>query len=174
MIHVTPNAEILLHNFQDYLRYKTQYFDGAFLITLVLHGISLITWPACKCFILLHVHSGINLNGGTLGVARLGTMCSGRYSSGLGQDTGSSVAFLASIAAHELGHNLNMNHDDGRKYMCWLYFLSTCLLKLEYNWWHYHCCMIIYCITCSHKVACSTIQGCTTNKNYSYVKVIFI
>ena len=36
MIHVTPNAEILLYNFQDYLQYRTQYFDGALLITLVL------------------------------------------------------------------------------------------------------------------------------------------
>ena len=146
MIHVTPNAEILLHNFQDYLRYKTQYFDGAFLITLVLHGISLITWPACKCFILLHVHSGINLNGGTLGVARLGTMCSGRYSSGLGQDTGSSVAFLASIAAHELGHNLNMNHDDGRKYMCWLYiYVCVCVCVCVCVLYIYMCvCVCIY------------------------------
>ena len=64
------------------------------------------------------LHSGIKLNGGTLGIATIGMMCLGRYSSGLAQDTGSSVAFLASIAAHELGHILNMNHDDGRKYSC--------------------------------------------------------
>ena len=61
------------------------------------------------------MHSGIDLDGGTLGVALLGTMCLGRFSSGLAQDTGSSVAYLASIAAHELGHILNMDHDNGRK-----------------------------------------------------------
>ena len=61
------------------------------------------------------MHSGIDLNGGILGVSLLGTMCLGRYSSGLVQDTGSSVAFLASTAAHELGHILNMDHDNGRK-----------------------------------------------------------
>ena len=63
------------------------------------------------------MNSGIDLDGETHGVSSLGTMCLGRYSSGLVQDTGSSVAFLASTAAHELGHILKMDHDDGRKYM---------------------------------------------------------
>ena len=36
MIRVTSNPCILLNNFQDYLRYRTQYFDSALLITLVL------------------------------------------------------------------------------------------------------------------------------------------
>ena len=55
-------------------------------------------------------------------------MCLGRYSSGLVQDTGSSVAFLASTAAHELGHILNMEHDDGRKYMLASYSYSYTLV----------------------------------------------
>lgn len=78
---------------------------------------------ACIC-------SGIDLNGGTLGIAPLGTMCSGRRSSGLVQDTGSSVAFLASTAAHELGHILNMDHDDGRKYLR-LYILKWSIYHLH-------------------------------------------
>ena len=61
------------------------------------------------------MHSGIDLDGGTLGVSSLGTMCSGRFSSGLAQDTGSPVEYLVSAAAHELGHILNMEHDEGRK-----------------------------------------------------------
>ena len=42
MIDITRNAEILLDNFQEYLHYRTQYFDSALLITLVLNGISLV------------------------------------------------------------------------------------------------------------------------------------
>ena len=36
MINISSNSEILLSNFQEYLRYRTQYFDSALLITLVL------------------------------------------------------------------------------------------------------------------------------------------
>ena len=51
-----------------------------------------------------------------------------------------------------------------------LYFLSTCLLQLKYNWWNYYCYTIICRITWSHKVACGTIWRCATNKNNYYCK----
>lgn len=60
------------------------------------------------------VYRGMDLDGKTVGRALIGSICS-RLTGGLTQDTGGSVASVASIAAHELGHNLNMRHDDGRE-----------------------------------------------------------
>ena len=58
--------------------------------------------------------SGIDLTGDAVGLAGIGTMCS-KVSAGLTQDTGSSVAHVATTAAHELGHIFNMRHDNRRK-----------------------------------------------------------
>nr|XP_045600397.1 A disintegrin and metalloproteinase with thrombospondin motifs 9-like isoform X1 [Procambarus clarkii] len=48
----------------------------------------------------------------TLGLAELGTMCSRHSSCSIVQDNGLSAAFTI---AHELGHLLNMPHDDDKK-----------------------------------------------------------
>ncbi|GAB1301750.1 Disintegrin and metalloproteinase domain-containing protein 9 [Apodemus speciosus] len=55
--------------------------------------------------------------GGTAGMAFVGTVCSRSHAGGInfGQIT---VETFASIVAHELGHNLGMNHDDGRECFC--------------------------------------------------------
>ena len=53
-------------------------------------------------------------------------------------------------------------------------FPPTCLLQLEYDWWNYHCYMIICRNTWSRKVVCSTIQGWATNKSYYYINVACI
>ena len=55
--------------------------------------------------------SGRQENCDTLGLAELGTMC-GRSSCAIVQDNGLSAAFTI---AHELGHVLNMPHDDDQK-----------------------------------------------------------
>ena len=61
--------------------------------------------------------SGIDLNGTVIGFAPIGTMCSGSLSGSLMQDTGSTIVHLATLAAHEIGHTLNMLHDeDGCEY----------------------------------------------------------
>ena len=66
---------------------------------------------------MIRIHcSGADLDGNTIGLAPIGAMCRGFISAGLTQDTGSSVASVASTAAHELGHIFNMGHDDGREY----------------------------------------------------------
>ena len=52
----------------------------------------------------------------------------------------------------------------------WLYFLSTCLLQLEYDRWNYHHYMIICCNSQNLKVAYGTIQGCGY---YSRVWLLF-
>ncbi len=60
-----------------------------------------------------HVTRGVNLKGSTIGIAFLGTMCTPN-SIGVTQDGGGfPLAFVITIAAHEIGHNFNMRHDNG-------------------------------------------------------------
>uniref|UniRef100_A0A8C6X6J2 ADAM metallopeptidase domain 9 n=1 Tax=Naja naja TaxID=35670 RepID=A0A8C6X6J2_NAJNA len=56
--------------------------------------------------------------GGTAGMAYVGTVCSKSHSGGINVFGPSSVQTFASIVAHELGHNLGMNHDDDRNCHC--------------------------------------------------------
>lgn len=111
-ISVVQDASTLLVNFHTFIQYTTENFDSAMLFTLVISYIIAMQYILYSLHI--HICSGIHMNGGILGIAPLGTMCS-RQSAGLTQDTGSSIAYVAYIAAHELGHIFNMEHDDGRK-----------------------------------------------------------
>nr|XP_055023244.1 disintegrin and metalloproteinase domain-containing protein 9 isoform X1 [Misgurnus anguillicaudatus] len=56
--------------------------------------------------------------GGTAGMAFVGTACSRSHSGGINSFPNDNVRSFASIVAHELGHNLGMNHDDGRNCRC--------------------------------------------------------
>lgn len=109
MINVVSDPNILLDNFHIFLRSTTETFDSAMLITLVV-----IITTSNEVLVSIYF-SGIDLDGNTIGLAPIGTMCRGSVSAALTQDTGSSVASVASTAAHELGHIFNMAHDDGRK-----------------------------------------------------------
>ena len=57
--------------------------------------------------------SGIDLDANIIGYAPIGTMCKGSSSGALMQDTGTTIGRLGSLAAHEIGHVLNMLHDEG-------------------------------------------------------------
>ena len=59
----------------------------------------------------MNLFSGVDLDGNTVGIANVGAMC-GRFSRGVTQDRGRSVANTGAIAAHEMGHIFNMRHDD--------------------------------------------------------------
>ena len=48
-----------------------------------------------------------------LGVAELGTMCRPFLSYSLSRDGGVPLSLIVATVAHEMGHNFNMNHDDG-------------------------------------------------------------
>ncbi|XP_049906657.1 disintegrin and metalloproteinase domain-containing protein 9 isoform X1 [Epinephelus moara] len=56
--------------------------------------------------------------GGTAGMAFVSTVCSRSHGGGINAFTNNNVPSFASIVAHELGHNLGMNHDDGRSCTC--------------------------------------------------------
>ncbi|XP_029018540.1 disintegrin and metalloproteinase domain-containing protein 9 isoform X2 [Betta splendens] len=56
--------------------------------------------------------------GSTAGMAFVSTVCSRSHGGGINAFTNNNVVLFASIVAHELGHNLGMNHDDGRSCSC--------------------------------------------------------
>ncbi|XP_032433980.1 disintegrin and metalloproteinase domain-containing protein 9 isoform X4 [Xiphophorus hellerii] len=56
--------------------------------------------------------------GVTAGMAFVSTVCSRSHGGGINAFLNNNVAAFASIVAHELGHNLGMNHDDGRTCSC--------------------------------------------------------
>lgn len=59
---------------------------------------------------LTHLFTGRNLNGRTVGMAYMDSLCSRRYSTSLSQAT-TSVSFSALIAAHEIAHVFGAPHD---------------------------------------------------------------
>lgn len=53
-------------------------------------------------------------DGGVLGMAFVGTVCSTTTSGGISVFSGTGVGYISTIVAHEMGHNMGMNHDDAR------------------------------------------------------------
>ncbi|KAF7687655.1 zinc metalloproteinase-disintegrin-like crotastatin [Silurus meridionalis] len=57
-----------------------------------------------------HLITGIDFEGSTVGLAFIGTLCSG-HSTGIIQDHSPRAIAVGATLAHEMGHNLGMNHD---------------------------------------------------------------
>ncbi|TKS89752.1 Disintegrin and metalloproteinase domain-containing protein 9 [Collichthys lucidus] len=53
-------------------------------------------------------------DGGVLGMAFVGTVCSVATSGGINVLSDDSLAYVSTVVAHEMGHNMGMNHDDTR------------------------------------------------------------
>ncbi|XP_041854238.1 disintegrin and metalloproteinase domain-containing protein 28 [Melanotaenia boesemani] len=64
-----------------------------------------------------HLLSGIDFEGATVGLAFIGTLCSG-HSVGVVQDHNDNAIAVGATLAHEMGHNLGMNHDDSSACAC--------------------------------------------------------
>jgi len=60
---------------------------------------------------LTHLFTWRNLQGTTRGIAYLGSACMTTFAAALSQQVGSNLTFGSLIAAHEIGHNLNAQHD---------------------------------------------------------------
>ncbi|KAM3927351.1 zinc metalloproteinase-disintegrin-like halysase [Leptodactylus fuscus] len=56
--------------------------------------------------------TNIDFDGSTVGLAWIGTLCSASHSAGIIQDHSTEYIPVAATLAHEMGHNLGMNHDD--------------------------------------------------------------
>jgi Metallo-peptidase family M12/Domain of unknown function DUF11 len=67
--------------------------------------------PALQATGLAHLFTGRNLDGDTVGVAYLDTLCDPRLGVSLAQNRGSSAAYESLVTAHELGHNFGAPHD---------------------------------------------------------------
>ncbi|KAK3539102.1 hypothetical protein QTP86_024036, partial [Hemibagrus guttatus] len=57
-----------------------------------------------------HLITGIDFEGSTVGLAFIGTLCTG-HSTGVIQDHNPRALAVGATLAHEMGHNLGMNHD---------------------------------------------------------------
>ncbi|XP_076616238.1 disintegrin and metalloproteinase domain-containing protein 9 [Chaetodon auriga] len=53
-------------------------------------------------------------DGGVLGMAYVGTVCSVATSGGISVFSDNNLAYFSTVVAHEMGHNLGMNHDNSR------------------------------------------------------------
>uniref|UniRef100_A0A8D2ZLR9 Disintegrin and metalloproteinase domain-containing protein 9-like n=1 Tax=Scophthalmus maximus TaxID=52904 RepID=A0A8D2ZLR9_SCOMX len=56
----------------------------------------------------------IPYGGSILGMAFVGTVCSQTTSGGINVFSDNSLPYISTVVAHEMGHNLGMNHDDKR------------------------------------------------------------
>ncbi|XP_066445526.1 zinc metalloproteinase-disintegrin-like [Eleutherodactylus coqui] len=56
--------------------------------------------------------TNMDFDGPTIGFAWIGTLCSNTHSAAVIQDHSEDYIRVAAILAHEMGHNLGMNHDD--------------------------------------------------------------
>ncbi|XP_042344180.1 disintegrin and metalloproteinase domain-containing protein 28 [Plectropomus leopardus] len=77
-----------------------------------------------------HLISGIDFEGATVGLAFIGTLCSG-HSVGVVQDHNDRAIAVGATLAHEMGHNLGMDHDDSSACAC---AGDSCIMAAALSW----------------------------------------
>ncbi|XP_067457960.1 zinc metalloproteinase-disintegrin-like VLAIP-A [Thunnus thynnus] len=74
--------------------------------------------------------SAIDFEGATVGLAFIGTLCSG-HSVGVIQDHNNRAIAVGATLAHEMGHNLGMDHDDSSTCAC---SGDSCIMAAALSW----------------------------------------
>ncbi|XP_020513659.1 disintegrin and metalloproteinase domain-containing protein 28 [Labrus bergylta] len=77
-----------------------------------------------------HLISGIDFEGATVGLAYVGTLCSG-HAVGVVQDHNDRTIAVGATLAHEMGHNLGMDHDDSSACAC---SGDSCIMAAALSW----------------------------------------
>ncbi|XP_032371970.1 disintegrin and metalloproteinase domain-containing protein 28 [Etheostoma spectabile] len=77
-----------------------------------------------------HLISGIDFEGATVGLAFIGTLCSA-HSVGVVQDHNDRAIAIGATLAHEMGHNLGMDHDDSSACAC---SGDSCIMAAALSW----------------------------------------
>uniref|UniRef100_A0A3P8NST3 ADAM metallopeptidase domain 28 n=1 Tax=Astatotilapia calliptera TaxID=8154 RepID=A0A3P8NST3_ASTCA len=77
-----------------------------------------------------HLISGIDFEGPTVGLAFIGTLCSG-HSVGVVQDHSDAAIAVGATLSHEMGHNLGMDHDDSSGCLC---SDDSCIMAAALSW----------------------------------------
>ncbi|KAE8291553.1 Zinc metalloproteinase-disintegrin-like MTP4 [Larimichthys crocea] len=77
-----------------------------------------------------HLISGIDFEGATVGLAFIGTLCSD-HSVGVVQDHNDRAIAVGATLAHEMGHNLGMDHDDSSACAC---SGDSCIMAAALSW----------------------------------------
>lgn len=67
---------------------------------------------------LTHLFTGRNLDGSTVGIAYISSVCDRQYGAGLTQANSGNVWMESLIAAHEIGHNFGAPHDGDAEGAC--------------------------------------------------------
>ncbi len=67
---------------------------------------------------LVHLLTGRNLDGSTIGIAYLSVLCNTRFGIGLSEIQGGSLAANTVLVAHEMGHNFGAPHDNQSGSVC--------------------------------------------------------
>lgn len=114
-IKLAPNGDTTLTNFLHYRRehlVKDHPNDNAQLLTYILLFFdNFYKHIMCNIFVVIFSYRKIQFDNGIVGKALKGPICTYEFSGGVISDHSFIRGLVATTVAHEIGHNLGMEHD---------------------------------------------------------------